>query len=131
LGDKELEQALVQAREYALHLETNATELAALAEATVEGHEVAATEQDHSCHLDLLALYAEKKRIEVEIEKRENELKLRIGAAAGLESIATWKLVEGSRLDQARLKREAPGLYQEFAAPTASRRFVLSRNVGD
>ena len=131
LSDDELQGALGQAREYAAHLEANATELAALAAAPVEQREEAPTDRDRSQHLELLALYAEKKRIDVEIEKREDALKLRIGAASGLESIASWKLVEGSRLDQSRLKRERPELYDEFAAPTASRRFVVSRNVGE
>ena len=84
---------------------------------------------DHSVHLDLLALYAEKKRIDVEIEKRENALKLRIGTAKGLGSIASWKEVQGVRLDQASLKLQRLDIYEAFSKQTRARRFMVSRNV--
>ena len=97
----------------------------------MEERDEAATDGDHSLHQQLLALYADKKRIEVEIEKREDELKLRIGTAASLAGIATWKSVEVSRLDQARLRLERPEVVEAFSATAVSRRFVVSRNVGE
>ena len=128
-ADDDLARAMSQARRYAADLEACEARVRALADADLVDREEEPTDADRAAHLDLLALYAEKKRIEVEIETRENKLKLRIGAAKGLQSVATWKYVEGARLDQARLKVDRPEVYEEFSSPTKARRFVVSRNV--
>lgn len=123
-----LDDALTKARAYALHLEQTQSDIESLVQSPVEEREEPATDRDQHIHQELLELYAEQKRIEVEIEQRETQLKLRIGSADSLEAIATWKGVSGSRLDQVRLKEERPDLYQAFAKPFKSRRFVVSRN---
>ena len=124
----DLDQALEQARSYAAHLEATQETIESLVGVQVEDREEAASEQDHDLHLELLRLYAEHKRIEVEIERRESRLKLRIGSASHLETIASWKHVSGKRLDQTRLKEERPDLYEAFSKQINTRRFVVSRN---
>ncbi len=124
-----LNDAIEQAREYAKHLDSTGDKLGMLADAEVQQRSEDPTASDRALHLELLALYAKKKRIEVEVEKRESQLKLRMQTAASLGSLASWKRVEGRRLDQGRLKTEQPALFEEFSVPTAARRFVVSRNV--
>ncbi len=128
VAQNDLDQALEQARSYAAHLEATQETIESLVGVQVEDREEAASEQDHDLHLELLRLYAEHKRIEVEIERRESRLKLRIGSASHLETIASWKHVSGKRLDQTRLKEERPDLYEAFSKPINTRRFVVSRN---
>ena len=123
-----LDKALAQARDYAEHLERTQHDIDRLAQVEVVDREEPSTASDQELHLELLGLYAEQKRIEVEIEHRETQLKLRIGDAMGLESIATWKAQTGSRLDQSRLRQERPDLYQAFSKSFNSRRFIVSRN---
>ena len=38
----------------------------------------------------------------------------------------TWKTVQSSRIDSARLKKEEPALYEKFATTSATRRFSVS-----
>lgn len=129
LDDQELGEAVAQARGYAEHLDTTSERLRELSKSDVEDREEEPSHDDRAIHLEILSLYAEKKRIETDIARREDALRIRIGTASGLRSIASWRTVESSRLDQARFKKEQPDLFDEFAVVTASRRFVVSRNV--
>jgi len=126
-----LAESLDQAVEYASHLDEHSSRIQEFAGADVEERDEPADEDDRRMHLELLGLYAESRRIAAEIEKRENTLKLRIKNAEALGNIASWKVVHSTRLDQDRLKREHPELAVEFSVQSASRRFMVNRNIED
>ena len=67
---------------------------------------------------------AERKRL------AENKLKEVIGnhekaiSPGGYQ--ATWKMVQSSRIDSARLKKEQPALFEKFSTTSTTRRFSIS-----
>ena len=129
--DDVLEDKLNMAQAYAAHLDETSGEILALAQGSVDDRDEQPNDDDKKLHLELLDLYAESKRIQIEIEKREDALKLRVRTASALGAIASWKPVETTRLDQQRLKQERPELFSEFSSVTRSRRFVVNRNIED
>ena len=66
--------------------------------------------------------------LQKEQSKIEQEIKLIMGENEVAESDGfkvTWANVESTRLDAKRIKAEKPDLYEEYAKPCLSRRFVV------
>lgn len=67
-------------------------------------------------------------QMDAQKRKIEQELKLYLGDAGSAENERfriSWKTVSSSRLDEKRLKEEAPELYQKFRKTSSSRRFTV------
>ncbi len=54
-----------------------------------------------------------------------NKLKIRIGAADGIEGVATWKSLVFIRFDQTRLKEEEPENFQRYQSESKQRSFRI------
>jgi putative phage-type endonuclease len=75
---------------------------------------------------DLKTLKATRKELETRIEELEFEVKAHLGEAATLVdadgyTLATWKSQTATRLDQTRLKAEAPDVYAQYTTESSYR----------
>lgn len=74
------------------------------------------------------ALIQDVKSLESQIELHENEIKAQLKdneAGTVGKWLVTWKNVSTTRLDQARIKTEAPEIYNRFSASSEYRRFTI------
>jgi hypothetical protein len=67
---------------------------------------------------------AQIKRLEIEKEELETDLKLAIGTAGGLAGLVTWKSSEVSHFDSSRFREAHPELYESFSYKRIQRRFL-------
>lgn len=80
---------------------------------------------------ELRARKEQKDAISLQVRELENRLKAWIGDADTLVSrsdvkLATWRNVASTRLDQTRLKTEAPHVFAQYATTTDTRRLTLT-----
>ncbi len=76
-------------------------------------------------HRRLLQVREAEHGLVIERTRFENELKLVIGTAAGLDGIATWKSHSVKKFDEASFKRTEPDLYEAFVREARTRKFLL------
>lgn len=91
-----------------------------------------AVEAPDALHADVIALKSLKddaKRLDAQIELREERIKLHMADASILtmngQPVVTWKEQSSKRFDQAAFKAAQPDLYEKFIKTTTSRVFRL------
>jgi hypothetical protein len=96
-----------------------------LADQGCEDRLVEPTDSDMSTYQRLLEVRAAHESLTHEKERLEALLKIAIGTASGMSGVATWKTVEGHRLDTDRLAQERPDIYHDFSRETRIRTLRL------
>jgi len=103
----------------------------ALAKEQSDGRMVAPSDNER----DLYARYVDAREQEdkwaAKRELLENELKVVIGTAAGIEGLLTWESTEVRRLDQKALREAEPDVYERWAKPRLERRLRLLHDPMD
>jgi hypothetical protein len=113
------------ARDYAENDLPKVTQVQALALVACEDRWVSPSEQARSIFRELIEVRASIDILTRRREKLENDLKLTIGTAIGLEGLATWKFVEGHRFNTDQFAKDHPELYLTYYIRTRTRMFRL------
>ena len=88
------------------------------------------TQEERELHERLLAVRAKHKKLSEEKAALENQMRAKIGDDLGITGIATWKPQKAAKvIDSARLKSEAPEIYEKFSKERNHSRTL--RIIGD
>jgi hypothetical protein len=125
LPTSELDEAIADARSFLedfVSTKKKADELCGLPD---NGSVVPATPEDCEIHKNICLVREEQDEICIRREFLECKIKLRMGQAAALGNLATWKAQSTNRFDQTTFQREHPSLFAAFQRTTTSRIFRL------
>lgn len=122
---EEVKPYFEKARIYVGEIATLKPEVDRLKEATSTDEMKNAGNEDVSIAQRMRELRQQQEMGELELDLLEAKLKIRIGDAAGIDGVVTWKTVQGTTFDSAAFKEAHADLYATFCKPTESRRFKL------
>jgi hypothetical protein len=125
LPPAELEDAIRGAREYVTEVLPRRREAERLAKEESDGRILRPGHEEWARYRRLLQVRESEHRLGVDRLRLENELKLAIGTAAGLDDIATWTTHSVRKLDEASFRLSEPALYQAFVRESRTRTFRL------
>jgi hypothetical protein len=125
LTTTELEEAIRDARRYLEEDLPKQKEADRLAEEESDGRILRPGDEEWETYRGLLQACQDEHHICTHRARLENELKLTIGKADGLDGVATWKSHLVTRFDATAFKRAEPDLYQTFLRESRARQFHL------
>jgi hypothetical protein len=123
---EELRSVISDAREFLAEFIAKQEEAKRLAEEESDGVLLKPGDTEWSVYYELVAAREEEDRAKYLRQHFENELKIAIGRADGLDGIATWRTQLTERLDQAAFKTAEPDLFQRYARTVRVRPFRLT-----
>lgn len=121
----EITDALCDARDFLAEFVPKQQEAERLAKAESDGTLLKPSQPEWELYRRLLEIRANEYSLNLDRTLLENQLKLRIGKADGLEQIATWKSHEVKRFDEAAFKLAEPELFEAFMRASLQRKFRL------
>jgi hypothetical protein len=125
LTASEVEEAVRDARAYvAEHLPVK-REVERLSKQESDDTVLQPGDEEWSVYGELLEVREDIYRLKVRRERLENDLKMVIGTAAGLDGLVTWKTHTLSRFDESSFKLAQPELHQVFLLESQRRTFRL------
>jgi hypothetical protein len=125
LTDAELEDALRDARTYLEEDRPLKKKAAALGKQQSDDQLLQPGDRERQIYRALQRACVGKYLAETHYEHCENEMKLVIGASAGLEGLVSWKTETAMRFDEGAFKAAYPELHQAFLRPRRRRPFRL------
>lgn len=122
---EEVKPYFERARAYVGEIATLQPEVERLEDITSTEEIKNAGNEDVSIAQRMRELRQQQDTCKLELDLLEAKLKIRIGDAAGIDGVVTWKTVEVTAFDTAAFKEAHADLYETFSKPTQSRRFKL------
>ncbi len=125
LTPPEMKDAVRDAREFLEEFVPKQREADRLAKEESDGQVVIPGQQEWHLFRRLLEIREGEDSLSLDRALLENQLKLVIGEADGLERIATWRTQEVKKFDAAAFKLAEPKLFDAFVRASRVRRFRL------
>ncbi len=121
----ELNDAVRDAREFLEEFVPKQREADRLAKEESDGHLMTPGQQEWDLYRRLLAVREGEYSLSLDRALLENQLKLVMGKADGLERIATWRTQEVRKFDETAFRLAEPKLFNAFVHASRVRRFRL------
>ena len=125
LSTAALSDALQDAREFLAEFVPKQREAERLAKEESDGVLLKPGNQEWELYRRLLEIRESEYSLSLDRALLENQLKLAIGKADGLEQVATWKSHEVKKFDEAVFKLAEPRLFEAFVRASLQRKFRL------
>jgi len=122
---EELKPVICDARDFLAEFIPKQLEAERLAKEQSNGILLKPGHREWEIYRRLLEILENQYRLKFERGRLENQLKLVIGKADGLEQVATWKSLEIKTFDEAAFKLAEPKLFESFLRVSLQRRFRL------
>jgi len=125
ITSEELRSVICDAREFLAEFVPKQLEAERLAKEQSNGILLKPGHREWEIYRRLLDIRENQDSLKLERALLENQLKLVIGKADGLEQIATWKSHDVKTFDEAAFKLAEPKLFEAFLRASLQRRFLL------
>ena len=118
---EDMKSKIREAREFLAEFVGKQEEADRLSEQETDGVLLKPGDPEWSIYRELLGAREEEDGYHYQRLLLENKLKIAIGKSDGLDGIATWKIQERDRLDQAALKSEQPDIFRMYSKTSRTR----------